>query len=163
MFRRTTTPLTATLLLAVFALAPAAMAADERNIGTGVTAAGAPLAIHGYDPVAYFTDGAAMIGSYKHTYVHNGASYRFVSDVNRKKFERSPERYAPQFGGFCAFGVSVGKKFDGDPRVFKVVDDKLYFNLNPEIKATWVKDIPGNVRKAERNWSRIGSKAVASL
>ena len=104
-----------------------------------------------------------MIGSAKQTAVHKGAAYRFVSESNHKRFEKNPARYLPRYGGFCAYGVSVGKKFDGDPRVFKIVDDTLYFNLNPEIKATWVKDIPGNIRKADRNWTRIESKAVASL
>ena len=120
-------------------------------------------AIEGADPVAYFTDGVPMIGSAKHTSVHEGAAYRFVSESNRKRFESSPADYLPQYGGFCAYGVSVGKKFDGDPRVFKVVDDKLFFNLNPEIKATWTKDIPGNVRKADRNWERIRDRAARSL
>ena len=104
-----------------------------------------------------------MLGSAKHTAKHDGAAYRFVSESNKKVFERNAARYAPQFGGFCAFGVSVGSKFDGDPRLFEVVDDKLYFNLNPDIQKTWRKDIPGNIAKAERNWTRIKDRAPAGL
>lgn len=144
-------------------VAGASLAADEINVAGGLTGAGAPLAIHGYDAVAYFTDGAAMQGSAKHTAVHEGAAFRFVSDANKRKFEKSPEKYAPQFGGFCAYGASVGKKFDGDPRVFEVVGDKLYFNLNPDIKATWEKDIPKNIQKANSQWTKIRTKAAASL
>jgi YHS domain-containing protein len=136
---------------------------DKQNVGTGLTGAGAPLAIHGYDSVAYFTDGLSMPGSAKHTATHNGAAYRFVSKANKKAFEKDPASFLPQYGGFCAFGVSVGKKFDGDPRVFEVVDGKLYFNLNPDIKSKWVKDIPGNVRKADRKWTDIRAKSVAAL
>jgi len=149
---------------AVFLLSPAsAVGAHHVNTSTGMTLAGAPLAIHGYDAVAYFTEGRALIGKATFTATYNGAAYRFSSQANKDKFERNPERYAPQFGGFCAFGVSVGAKFDGDPTLFRVVDNKLYLNLNPEIQATWQKDIPGNIAKAEQNWTRIRDKAPAEL
>ena len=150
-------------LLAVLAVATPALAADELNVTGGLTGAGAPLAIHGYDPVAFFTEGQAMVGSANHTAVHRGAAYRFVSEVNQKRFEKSPDSYLPQYGGFCSFGVSVGKKFDGDPRLFQIVDGELFFQLNPEIRSQWDKDVPGNIRKADRNWTRISDKAAASL
>ena len=135
----------------------------ETNTSTGMTLAGAPLAIHGYDPVAYFTEGQARVGKATLTAKHGDAAYRFVSEANKEEFERNPERYAPQYGGYCAFGVSVGAKFDGDPTLFRVVDGKLYFNLNPEIQATWQKDIPGNIGKAEQNWPQIREKAPSDL
>ncbi|MEM7248587.1 MAG: YHS domain-containing (seleno)protein [Acidobacteriota bacterium] len=161
-----TTPLHRRLLPLIAltsALAAPALAADELNVSRGMTAAEAPLAIHGYDPVAYFTAGVPMAGSAKHVSVHRGAAYRFVSEAHRLRFEKDPNRYLPRYGGFCAFGVSVGKKFDGDPRVWEIVDGRLYFNLNPDIKTTWVKDIPGNVRKANREWKRIRVVPVAKL
>ncbi len=99
-----------------------------------------------------------MTGSAKHSATHGDAAYRFVSEANKRKFEKNPTPFLPQFGGFCAFGITVEKKFDGDPRVFEIVDGKLYFNLNPDIKAMWVKDIPGNI-----NWSTIRTKPVTSL
>lgn len=125
------------------------------NTSSGMTLAGAPLALHGYDPVAYHTEGAAMPGSAAHTATHDGAAYRFVSAANRALFEQAPDRYLPRYGGFCAYGVAVGAKFDGDPRVFAIVDGALYLNLNPEIKATWEEDVAGNIRKAESSWRQI--------
>ncbi len=157
------TRLASVLVALSLATATTALAADEQNVSGGLTAAGAPLAVHGYDPVAFFTEGVAMIGSAKYTAVHEGAAYRFVSEKNKSRFEKSPAKYLPQYGGFCAYGVSVDKKFDGDPRVFEIVDGKLYFNLNPEIQATWAKDIPGNIRKADRSWATIGSQAASEL
>ena len=73
------------------------------------------------------------------------------------------ERYVPQYGGYCAFGVSVGAKFDGDPTLFRVVDGKLYFNLNPKIQGMWLKDIPGNITKADQSWTQIWGTAPAEL
>ena len=78
-------------------------------------------------------------------------------------FKADPARYAPQFGGFCAFGVAVGKKFDGDPRLWKIHQDRLYLNLNPDIVAEFEKDVPGNVKKANANWTKIRTRAVADL
>lgn len=144
------------------AASPAA-AGNDVNTSTGMTLAGAPLAIHGYDPVAYFTEGKARVGMAKFSATHNDAAYRFVSQANKDAFERNPGRYVPQYGGYCAFGVSVGAKFDGDPTLWRVVDNRLYFNLNPDIQASWLKDIPGNIAKADQNWTRIRDKAPAEL
>jgi len=142
-------------LLTALAAATAAHAQTTQNVSAGLTGAGAPLAIHGYDPVAYFTVGLPTPGSAKFTATHDGAAYRFASEVNKKAFEQSPADYLPQFGGFCAFGVTVEKKFDGDPRVFEVVAGKLYFNLNPDIQAMWRKDTRGNIEKAEYIWTAL--------
>jgi hypothetical protein len=70
-------------------------------------------------------------------------------------FKAHPERYVPQYGGFCAFGVSVGAKFDGDPQLWKIVDGKLYLNLNPDIQEQWEKDIPSHIGKADKHWPAI--------
>ena len=136
---------------------------DSVNVGSGLTAAGAPLALHGYDPVAYFRAKLPTLGSARFTATHGDAAYRFVSADNQAAFEQNPEAYLPQFGGFCAYGVSVGKKFDGDPRVFEIVDGKLYLNLNPTIQAAWRKDVPGNIRKADAQWRTIRAKAAGEL
>ena len=133
------------------------------NTSTGLTLTGAPLAIHGYDPVACFTEGQARIGKSAFTATHDGAAYRFVSQSNKDAFEKDPERFAPQYGSFCAFGVSIGAKFDGDPSLWRIVADKLYFNLNPDIQAQWVQDIPGNIAKADQNWAQIRDKAPVEL
>ena len=154
-------------LLAAAVILPAASVSRpgpfEVNTSVGTTLAGAPLAMHGYDPVAYFKEGRARVGQAVFSVKHGAAVYRFVSQPNKEAFERTPQRYAPQYGGFCAFGASLGAKFDGDPTLFRVVNDKLYFNLNPEIKEKWEQDIAGNIVKADGHWAKIRSKSPAEL
>lgn len=152
-----------TLGAAALAASLSAHAADEVNVARGLSVAGAPLALHGYDPVAYFTDGAPKRGSDSITVVHDGAAYRFASQKHADLFKANPARYAPQYGGFCAYGVAVGKKFDGDPHLWTIQNDRLYLNLNPDIVAAFEKDVPGNLKKADSNWTRIRTKAVAEL
>ncbi len=149
-------------LVLMLTTATAGLAADTTNTSLGLTAAGGPLAIHGFDAISYF-DGMPRRGLAQHSSLWNGAVYRFASKDNLKRFEKNPGKYAPQFGGFCAYGVSVGKKFDGDPEVYKIVNGKLYFNLNPQIKQTWEKDVDGNLRKAEKQWTKIANKSATSL
>ena len=110
--------------------------------------------VRGFDPVAYH-GGKPAAGVAEHSVDWGGAKWQFASAENKAKFEANPSAYAPQFGGYCAYGVSVGAKFDGDPRLFKVVGGKLYFNLNPEIQSIWLKDVPGNIRKADGQWKKI--------
>ena len=113
------------------------------------------LAIDGYDPVAYFADGKPVEGSKKHEHVWNGAKWRFASASNRDLFAKSPERYAPQYGGYCAFGVSRGYAVGIDREAWKIVAGKLYLNYNREVQTEWSKDIPGHVEKADANWPKI--------
>jgi YHS domain-containing protein len=140
-----------------------AFAADELNTSAGLTAAGAPLALHGFDPVGYFSAGRPTQGRADLAAVHEGATYYFASQENLDAFEASPERYAPAFGGFCAFGVSVGKKFDGDPRFWKIEEGRLFLNLNREIASMFEKDVPGTVAKAEKQWKTIEHTAIEQL
>lgn len=129
------------------------------NITTGkVLVAGKPapgLAIHGYDAVAFFTQGKPTVGDATHSVVHLDGTYRLASKANLEAFKANPARHAPQYGGFCAFGVSVGAKFDGDPTKWRIVNDKLYLNLDTAIQQEWTKDIPGNIAKAEKNWRTL--------
>ena len=159
----TKTFLIASILWALVCPSGAFAESPAVNTSQGLTLAGPPLAIRGYDAVAYFTDGQPTLGSAEFSAAHDGATYRFASKANLKTFKKNPDRYAPQFGGFCAFGVSVGAKFDGDPTLWKIVDGKLYFNLNPDIQINWLKDLSGNIRKADGNWSKIRDAAPASL
>lgn len=140
-----------------------AFAAAESNISSGLTLQGPGLAVRGYDVVAYFTDGQPTVGSAKHATVFENATYRFANEKHLKAFERDPERYVPRYGGYCAYGVSVGAKFDGDPQLWRIVDGQLYLNLNEDIQLTWLEDVPSNIEKADRNWSKIASKAPAEL
>ena len=157
-----TKALVALTMLSVLSM-NAALAADEYNTATGLTAAGAPLGLHGVDPVAFIEIGNRIEGSAVHTAVHDGVAYYFSSEANKAAFEKSPSRYLPQFGGFCTFGVSVAKKFDGDPRYAAVEDGKLYVFLNEGIFQEFQKDRAGTIAKARKNWRDIEHKAAASL
>lgn len=150
-------------LLATSAFAPAvSFAADEVNVARGATIAGPGLAVRGYDPVSFF-GGTPTLGSDKFAFAYEGATYRFSSQANLDTFKTSPAKYVPAYGGFCAYGAAVGKKFDGDPQYWKIVDGKLYLNLNADIQSKWSEDIPGNLKKSETNWTKIRSTPVDKL
>jgi YHS domain-containing protein len=140
-----------------------AQPADEINVSNGVTLAGPGLAAHGYDVVAFFTEGKPRAGSDAYALAYGGGTYRFASQAHFDAFEADPGKYEPAYGGFCAYGVTLGKKFDGDPRHWKIVDGRLYLNLNGDIQVEWSKDVPGNIKKADSNWARIRSVAATRL
>jgi len=117
----------------------------------------------GYDAVAYFTDGKAVRGNGHYVAVFDGVTYLFSSEDTKKKFEANPEKYVPAYGGYCAYGVSVGKKFVGDPELWKIVDEKLYLNLDKDIQGEWQKDVSGHIRKANANWPKIEDTAPSNL
>ncbi|WP_284165475.1 YHS domain-containing (seleno)protein [Frigidibacter sp. SD6-1] len=154
--------LAAALFASLCALGPA-MAADEVNVVPGLTAVGAPLGLHGADPVALLDDGKNVEGVATQTAVHEGVAYYFSSEANRMVFEANPDRYKVQNGGFCTFGVSVNKKFDGDPNFAAVVDDKLYVFLSEEIYQAFLKDKAGTIAKAAENWKSIEHTAARDL
>lgn len=131
--------------------------------GVEINASATGLALQGYDPVAYFTDGAPTKGDYKITAEHDAATYRFASEANKATFLANPEAYVPAYGGYCAFGAAMGFKFDGDPQHWKIVDNQLYLNLSQDIQVKWEGDIPGFVEKADANWSSIADKEPAAL
>ena len=140
-----------------------AFAADEFNTVPGMTAAGAPLALHGVDPYAFVELGNRIDGVAKFTAVHDGVAYYFASRENMNAFKRAPEKYTPAYGGFCTFGVSVAKKFDGNPKYADVRNGKLYVFLNEEIFRMYQKDKDGTIAKAEKNWTDIQHKASRDL
>lgn len=113
------------------------------------------LAIRGYDPVAYFTDGKPVKGKAEFTSEHEGAVWRFASAANRDAFAADPLRYAPQYGGYCAWAVSEGYTASTDPDAWKIVDDKLYLNYSRSVQRRWERDIPGRIAKADTNWPQI--------
>jgi YHS domain-containing protein len=112
-------------------------------------------AIRGYDPVAYFTEGKPVRGSEQFTYQWRGATWRFASAEHRERFVRAPEQYAPQYGGYCAYGVAQDYAVSIDPAAWTVVDGRLYLNYSKSVRETWAKDIPGYIRKADGNWPRV--------
>jgi YHS domain-containing protein len=95
---------------------------------------GRGVALKGYDPVSYFVDGKPMQGMEKFMAKHDGATYHFSSEKNRDMFVASPAKFAPQYGGFCAFGAAKGGKFEIDPVAYTVVDNKLYLNKNKDVQ-----------------------------
>lgn len=119
--------------------------------------------LHGYDPVAYFSAGKPTPGDAKFSVEHAGATYRFANAENLKAFQANPDRYVPQYGGFCAMGAALGKKLDVDPTQFRVVDGKLYLNVNADVFKKWSEDVPGNVAKADANWPSIKDSAPSAL
>jgi YHS domain-containing protein len=121
------------------------------------------IAVLGYDVVAYFTAGAPTVGRPEFTATHQGATYRFASAAHRDTFLGKPSHYVPQFGGFCAMGVALDQKLDGDPSAWRIVDDKLYLNVNKDIQKKWLEDVPGNLVKANQAWPKIKGIAPKDL
>jgi hypothetical protein len=138
-------------LIAVATPTPA-HAADE----VFVTAEGA---IRGYDPVAYHTQSRAVPGMATITHTWNGATWRFASEANRALFAADPDRYAPRYGGYCAYGTSRGYKVSTDPQAFAIVDGKLYLNYSLSVQTTWNQDRPGHIRKADEQWTMLEHSA----
>lgn len=140
-------------LLLTLGLVTQAQAADEH----------ADAAIGGYDPVAYQTQGKAVRGSGMFTARHAGQTYLFASADHQKRFQQTPDKYVPAYGGWCAYGVSVGKKFHTDPTVFAVVNGKTYLNLNKDIQKKWDVDRAASIKKADQHWKKIRKKASDKL
>ena len=139
---------------ALLAISTLSFAADsDMNADTN------DLAIKGYDPVAYFTLGKPVAGDINYTATYKGAIYRFSSEQHRNTFKQSPAKYAPQYGGYCAFGVAMARKFDTDPTAWKIVADKLYLNLNKDVQKKWLQDTQGYIAQSESNWFDIKSKS----
>ena len=113
------------------------------------------LALKGFDAVAYFNEGNAIEGSDQFTYEWNGAKWRFASAANRDSFAGNAEKYAPQYGGYCAWAVGHGYTAKGDPEAWKIVDGKLYLNYSKDVQAKWVQDIPGYIEKGDENWPKF--------
>jgi hypothetical protein len=112
-------------------------------------------AVNGYDVVGYFTQGKPVEGKKTFLYQWHNAYWLFSTKQNLDSFSHSPEKYAPQFGGYCAYGVSEGHKATTEPDAWTIVDGKLYLNYNKDVQQLWKKDIPGRIIKAEENWPKV--------
>lgn len=145
-----------TILLAGAGLLPAMPATAA---GSAVSTVG----VSGYDLVSYHIGEKPLRGNGNHLAVHDGVTYLFTSEANRERFVRDPERYLPAFGGYCAFGVSVAKKFVGDPDVWEIVEGRLYLNLDNKIQGKWEQDLAANIKKAEEQWPRIRDRSASEL
>jgi YHS domain-containing protein len=120
-------------------------------------------AVQGYDVVSYQVEKRPVRGNGHYTAAYDGATYQFSSQENLDTFNAKPAKYVPAYNGFCAFGVSVGKKFIGDPEVWRVIDGTLYLNLDSTIQDQWLKDVPGRIKSADAKWGSIKAKNPASL
>jgi YHS domain-containing protein len=127
-------------------------------VGTGPARALDPvfsedgLAIRGYDPVAYFTEGKPVEGKAEFSYRHEGTLWRFATAANRDAFAADPARYAPQYGGYCAWAVAQGYTASTEPDAWHIRDGKLYLNYSMSVQQQWEEDIPGNITKADTHW-----------
>ncbi len=124
-------------------------------VAAGAVAAAGSIespAIKGYDVVAYFDDGKPTIGKPEFVSTYRDQQYQFASAAHRDKFIANPEKYAPQYGGYCAFGATRGYKAVIDPTAFTIVDGKLYLNYSTKVQSMWEKDIPGFIKLANEKW-----------
>jgi len=112
-------------------------------------------AIDGYDPVAFFTDSSAVKGDKAFTTEWNGASWCFASAENLDAFKSNPEKYAPQYGGYCAYGTADGHLSPTQAETWTILDNKLYFNYNMKVKERWAQDQRGYIEKADKNWPEL--------
>ena len=110
------------------------------------------IAVKGFDTVAYFTENAAVEGNKAHALEWNGATWRFSSAANKALFGADPEKYAPQYGGYCAWAVAQNQTASIEPEQFTIVDGKLYLNYNQEVKEKWLVDTSANISVGDKNW-----------
>lgn len=115
----------------------------------------APVAIKGYDTVAYFTASKAIKGSEAFTAQWHNMTWYFSTKENRDLFSASPEKYAPQYDGYCAWALTENRLSITDPEEWKIVDGKLYLNCSKSAYEKWSRDIPGHIKKADENWLKM--------
>lgn len=113
------------------------------------------LALKGYDTVAYFTMGKPTSGTDEYVYPWNGARYRFASSQNLRLFAADPGKYVPQYGGYCAYAISIKRIADIDPTEWSIVDNKLYLNNNTFSQALWSLNKHGRIEAGDRNWAAL--------
>lgn len=157
------TLITAATFIGAVSAAPAVYAVDEYNVSAGTTLAGEPVALRGNDTVALALGLGVTDGHAKFTHVHDGVAYYFASEEAKDAFASNPAAYLPQYGGYCAFGVAIGKKLDASPRFADIVDGKLYVFLNAVAFGKYQEDKAGTLAKAEKKWPTMHHVAVSKV
>lgn len=142
-------------LALALAMPPVSAFAKSPPVYTGLVKG---VAVGGYDPVAYFTDGKAVPGTAGISLEHEGVTWHFASTANRDAFKADPGKYAPRFGGYCALAVSQGYIAKGDPEAWSIVDGKLYLNYSKMVRRAWEKDKSALIRKGDANWPKVLEK-----
>jgi len=150
---------TITTLFALVSLFAGLAHAGAANVGVDQN----DVTLAGYDAVAYFTENKAVEGSAEYTATYNNAIYRFSSEDNRNAFNENPAKYEPQFGGFCAYGAALGKKFDVNGKAFEIVDGKLYVNKSENVYETWLENKEENIVNAHTQWETIENVPAQDL
>jgi YHS domain-containing protein len=145
-------------ILRAFSLIALLLATRAAFAGDFFEADGA--ALHGYDVVSYFETGEPTKGTAKHAFTYHGSKFLFASAAHRKQFAADPAKYAPQYGGYCAYGTANGYKVPTEPDAFKVVDGKLYLNYNTKVLGIWTQDEPGNISRADKNWPDVAQQPI---
>lgn len=135
------------ILLSIFVIA-------KTNAQSEVFAPGG-TAINGYDAVAFFKESKPVKGSAMYTYNYKDAKWLFTSKENLDMFMGMPEKYAPQYGGYCAYGTSEGHKAPTKPETWTIVNGKLYFNYNNQVKQMWMKDQAHRIDLADQKWPEV--------
>jgi len=120
-----------------------------------VNTTGRGIAIKGYDPVAYFKQGAPVKGTPQFQHQWMGATFQFASAENRDAFAANPDQYSPRYGGYCAYAVSEGHTANIDPEAWKIVDGKLYLNYSKGVQQKWAKELETRIQRADRNWPAL--------
>jgi YHS domain-containing protein len=163
MLSSTCRPLSRRLVLALAAGAlfssTRALAAPPANtLKSGLFGGRADTAILGYDPVAYFTDGKPVKGQDNLSFDYLGAKWKFASQSHLDLFKAEPEKYAPQYGGYCAYGVTQDALVSIEPDKFKIINGKLYLNYDADVQAKWLKDTAGYIRQADAKFQALLKK-----
>ena len=149
------------LLLAastLFASRLALAAPPANTLKAGLFGGRTDTAIHGYDPVAYFTDGKPVKGLDTLVAEYLGARWKFATQAHLDLFKASPEKYAPQYGGYCAYGVSQDNLVGIEPDKFRIIEGKLYLNYDADVQAKWLKDPAGYIRQADAKFQALLKK-----
>ncbi|MFO7446388.1 MAG: YHS domain-containing (seleno)protein [Ignavibacteriaceae bacterium] len=115
-------------------------------------------AIKGYDAVAYFTDSKAVMGKADYTYKWMDAEWHFASKSHLDMFKKNPEKYVPQYGGYCAFGIAMNHCSSADPTAWKIVEGKLYLYTNEDVEGKWSKDVKESIMKSDEYWIKETAK-----
>lgn len=156
--------MTALALAFTTAMIGSAFAGDQYVDKTG-------FAVSGYDVVSYFDLPQSKVGQPQQsplpgqssiTAEYNGATFAFATEANRDRFLADPAAFVPQYDGHCAYGVAKGGKVPGNPTLWRIVDGKLYLNITKNVVGFWEEDIPGNLKKSEKNWDGLEPQAAST-
>lgn len=136
------------IVIALLSITTQAQKSSEYNQEKGI-------ALQGFDPVAYFESSKPVEGTKEFSVTRNGVIYLFSSEKNKNLFVSNPSQYEPQYGGYCAYGMSNGYKAPIEPEAFTIVDGKLYLNYNLKVKEMWLKEQSARIEKANKNWEEV--------